>query len=212
MDIKLEKYKQQVETFIKNNNREPRSIDYNKDPNLPSSRFIQRYLGGLKKFRSDIGLKTIDFSKGRERSIVAKKATEKSIKYEKEIYEKIFKIYHKFDSSVTVEKQLTYQIHGDNPGKNEKRSDIGIINREKKHIIFIDLFYPSNTSTLGGCVRIKRKKLRDNPVIVKNYTYEIYFVCMNPKFKQEEIDNLTIKTDGYLILSIDTFNKKFMLE
>jgi hypothetical protein len=212
MDIKLEKYKQRVEDFIKDNNREPRATDYNRDPNLPSTRFIQRYLGGLKKFRLDIGLQTIDFSKGRERSAAAKKAVNKSLEYEKYIYDKMFKVHHKFDSSVVVDRQFPYQVFGDNPGKNEKRADIGITYRKKRHIIFIDLFYPSNTDSLGGCIRIKRKKLRDNPVQVKDYTYEIYFVCMNPKFKQKEIDGLSIQTDNYPILSIETFNKKFMLE
>ena len=204
--------KTQVEDFIKETGREPLTNDFRFNKSLPCLKTIQRHFGGLEKFRTDIGMKITNYKRGRTQCRRSRRIVSKAKKYEKEMYKKIFAKYHKNDCSIDVDTQLPYQIHGDVPGKNDRRSDIGITDRVKKHIIFIDFFYPSTEESFGGCIRIKRKKLRDHPPIIKNYTYEILFVCMNPEFTQKIIDGFKIKTDGYPILSIQEFNKKFMIE
>jgi len=201
-----------INKFITKNNREPTAIDFNEDDTLPSIRTLQRKYGGIKKIRETLGLKYIDHRMGTPRSITAAAAANRSTAYEKEMFEKLSAKYHDNTGvKKTVEKEVEYQQYGETfCNKVDIRSDVAIIDRENNHIIFFDFFFPTSRSSFGGCVRTKKKKLRDNPVTITNYTYEIIFVCVNNEFTTGDVKEMKINRDGFTLLSHDEFTERFL--
>lgn len=200
-----------IERFVLEYNREPELNDFNIVDYLPSVRTIQRSFGGVKLLRETLGLKKTMY---RSLSLKSKKGTEVNIrsqKYEKEIYEILYKKYHDINSiKFTVERELEYARYGkETPTTKAIRSDVAIVNRQNNHIIFFDFFYPSTITTFKGCVRIKRNKIRKHMPDLSAYTYEHIFVCINPEFTQDQIDLFKMDIKGFELQSFDTFKQKF---
>lgn len=204
--------KEGIDRFIKENKREPRSYDFDDTDYLPSSKTIRRKFGGLKKIREKFGLTTIDFTSGPTRSKTAKDSSERAQKYEKELYELLVKKHHDIHGiKKTVERELEYNTYsGLVTDKKEIRSDSAIVDRVKKHIIFIDFFYATDIRSLYSCVGIKRRKIEKDFVKPYDYTYEQYFVCVNPAIVQEDLDKRNINTGGAKLVSVATFANLFL--
>lgn len=204
--------KEGINRFIKENNREPRSFDFDDTEYLPSSKTIQRKFGGLKKMREKFGLNTINFTSGPIRSKTARASKTHAQKYEKELYGLLFKKYHDINGiQKTVERELEYNTYsGLVLDKKEIRSDSAIVDRIKKHIIFIDFFYANDIRSLYSCVGSKRRKIARDFVKPEVYTYESYFVCVNPSITQEDINKRTISTGEAKLISMSTFTNLFL--
>jgi hypothetical protein len=208
----IESIKEAVQLFIKTNGREPHYKDFTTQNNLPSIRQIQRRFGGLPELRKDLGLTILDHTKGTIRSQMAKKIQENCSKYEAELINKLFKKHHDpIDFNKTVTRHYAYQQYLPDKGHYVNiASDVGLTDRVAKHVILIDFFFPTDMHSFGGCVRSKRKKLRDHPVSLFNCTHEVLFVCVNPDISQDTIDTTGINTDGITVLSLDTFKQRFL--
>jgi hypothetical protein len=218
----FEEVKKNVIAFIEKNNREPTYVDFDTDPSLPTSRHCQRNFGGLKKLREDMGLSVTDYTKGDIRRKVAEKAFNKSKKDEAVIFNAL---HEKHDTGVVLEddkefiivsRQYQYQqyIPPDEvwrEGYSNISADIAISDRRKAHIIMFDIFTPHNINSLQGCVNTKKRKLEKSPIRLNpGFTHELYFVCTNKEFTQEEINERTVPNETYTVLSYDSFHDKFL--
>ena len=175
-----------IDNFIKLKKElghEPTAFEVNDCPHLPPSRTIQRRLGGLRGLRRLTGFSIIDHTTGATRAAKSNMVNKRAKKYEKELYNLIHDKFHdKTGATTYVTREWAYQqwLPKEKEYSNT-RSDVCIDNRETGHHILIDFFYPETEHTLGGCVRAKRKKLRDNPVaLLEGATHEVMFVCVNP--------------------------------
>lgn len=206
------KYKQQdiIDNFIKLTQElghEPTVFEVDACEYLPPSRTIQRRMGGLQELRRLTGQSVINHTQGATRSAKADVINKRAKRYEAELYNLIRKKYHDISGTTTfVTREWSWQqALPDGREYSNTRCDVCIDNRETGHHIVIDFFYPESEHSLGGCVRAKQKKLRDNPVaLLEGATHEVMFVCVNPDFHQDDIKN----KDTY---SLEEFKSKLML-
>lgn len=207
-----QKIKDLINRFIKENNREPKAIDFDSTEYLPSARNIQRRWGGLQNLRKILGLSVINHSAGKERGKTMKGSMRRSKEYEDKLHNELYIKYHNhLTMSKTVERELEYHQYADNAFNLPSiRSDSAIIDRDNNHIICFDYFYPQTIQSLQSCVRAKRKKFIESGITYSNKTFENIFVCVNPQFTQEKLDKMNIKRGGYQLLSLETFREKFL--
>ena len=209
MKYKIQDIIDAYNTFIAINGHEPTAIDFDDDPTLPGSRYIQRNYGGLKAFRKEIGAHTIDHTTGTTRTAKAKAAMSRAQEYEKSIINQMFSIYHNSKTfNPTVTRHFAYQqyIPDDKYYENIK-CDVALSWRDPSHIILFDFFYPSTKHSLYGCVNAKRNKLKKNPPALYDCTYEIIFVCMNPDL---DISALSVGSENFTVLSYAQFINQFI--
>ena len=205
-----------ITSFVAEFNREPSNDDFVNNPSLPHPRLVQRNFGGLVALREKLGLNTKNFTEGAVRSNQIKKILSSSRKEEAKIFNKL---YENLDTSrhlhdlplskdlVYVSRQMVYQQY--KPGAisyTNTSSDIAIDNRTKRHLIFLDLFNPKDTSSLIGCINIKKKKIETSPIYLSgNYTHTLYFVCTNKNITQEQIDAVIKPSALYSVVAYSNF-------
>lgn len=192
--------------------REPTIQEIDQCDYTPSARQIQRRWGGIKGLRLSAGFQTNDHTKGDTRSNLAKIINDRANKYHLKYVDKLFKKYHdKNGTTTSVIREFAYQqwLPADGYYKNIA-CDVAIDDRPNSHITLIDFFYPQDTYSFGGCVRMKRSKLNKNPISLYDCTYSVVFVCMNPAFNQDVIDTHSSNKDDIKILSLKTFEDKFL--
>lgn len=165
--ISLKEHKAQVERFIKENNYEPTSIDFDNTDYLPAARTIQRRYGGLPAFRKLIGLSTNDFTKGKARSKKAKTAMDKCLLEETKLFKELLAKYGSNNVSSPARLFLN----------NLKTVDFKIEKDGK--IYLIDVFYPSTRESFESCVNIKNNKYSTDEESFYTIPVEIMLVCLN---------------------------------
>lgn len=180
----LEDYKNAFEFFKVEHGRYPTTHDMNNCDYLPTSRTIQRKFGSLKNLRMAIGFtgSDIDNRTGTQRSCVALTANLNSFDHENDI------------SQILVAKYLRTNVHfqssyADNFGQ---RCDFKVY-MPKDKIMFIDIFWPKDKYSLGGCITHKQKKIEK--VGVKD---PVYFIVMNKDMDQRFIDNVVFNKKNKL--------------
>jgi hypothetical protein len=170
--------------------------DWPRAQDIPTlARSIQRNLGGIVAFRKKHQLGIENYTKGDYRSDVARAATLKSSADEEVLYKFL------------IEKYSEVNVHR-NPSlySNTKHTGDFCIYKSGVASLMIDVFYPNSMCSLTGCLNIKFKKydsFSKCPVI---------FVQLNPKIKEEEIQNALSKkkskfNQNIQVMSVDRFKK-----
>lgn len=165
--------------FNKKYGKYPSSKDIDSCEYLPSTRFIQRRLGGLVNLRKILGINQID-----QRNQNFKKNFNKDLatKFKKEFYNylknKYGEIYVHNNSIFLDDNQITIDF------KIFDKED------EEKNAAIITI-YTQNIDYLNTVINIKRKKfdLFKDEFVNDLSKLKTYFVSLNPDIKQEEINN-----------------------
>ena len=128
---------------------------------FPPIKTIQRH-GGLRNFYENIlGLVYIDGRSGEYRSDVARSINDRSIKISEPFTRKLIGLFGEVN------------VHIEEPYPNSvARTDYTIYLKSGRKL-YIDVFYPMDMHSLGGCIRLKANKL------AKSFKEETYFVSMN---------------------------------
>ena len=204
-----ESVKSAIQTFINKNGREPEHNDFLEHESLPHPRVLQRRFGGMKNVRTSLGI-TPSFREGKIRADKAITALKASRRMEAELFNELYKKYDTdFETGniVQVTRQFQYQQYiPDGKYYANTSVDMAVSFRNKKHVMMIDVFHPSNKNSLQGCVNIKKAKVEKYPVcLTSGYTHKLLFVCTNKDITQEDIEKYVKKHDLYTVMSYDTF-------
>lgn len=184
---------------------------------LPSVRQIQRLYGGVIKLRKELNFDEPNHTAGPTRQAKAAEINALAAKYEAELYNELHKKLHdKTGATTYVIRQYAYQQwHEDESYYSNTLFDVAIDDRQKNHVTLIDFFYPSDLNSFAGCIRAKKKKLMDFPVALYDCTYEVLFVCANPKFHQSDVDRMVcvknIKESGIKVMALNTFKGTYLV-
>ena len=188
---KIQKFLIAINRFKNENGREPTALDFDSTDYLPSSRSIQRLYGGLKAFRTEHNMETVDFTKGDARRIKATKSTADATKIETELF---IRLIAKYGQNKVSSPSKVFQW-------SNITADFRIYHRNKTYLV--DVFMPNSKHSFAGCVRSKNAKYLQpldsfylNPV-------EILYVCLN------ESVMYNIK-NPVPILTFKQFEKKFL--
>lgn len=168
----VENLKEAFEKFLEENGHYPSSGEINSCWYLPNTKFIDRKFGGLKKLREEIGIKDIDMRKGSVRGGVCIAINERGREYE-EIIHKI--LCDKF-GEIAVHRE---KIFGD---QNRCRSDFFVWSGNGNFVV--DVFYPRDIQSMGGCLTNKVKKYDDENM----NQFPVIFLMMNNEIPKERIE------------------------
>lgn len=192
--------------------REPTIQEIDQCPYTPSARHIQRRWGGIKNLRISAGFNNNDHTKGVTRQNKAKFINNRANKYHLKYINSLFDRYHdpkNFTKSVI--REFAYQQWLPDEGYYKNITcDVAITDRDKAHVTMIDFFFPQDSHSYGGCIRMKRSKLKKYPVSLYDCTHTILFVCMNPAFDQDFVDNHSSNKGDFRIVSLQTFENEFL--
>lgn len=159
--------------FYKDNERYPiHDSDFKSVNYLPNLKTIQRKFGGIIKIRSLLGLSEIDFSKGQERSNIAKKIGERGFVAEEMIYSKLKNIF----GEAFVHYQSRVNIRGYGYSVN-----VDFIIFHAKGKVAIDVFFPESSSR--DFSNNTSAKLRT----YKNFPFKVVLCVANTFFKTSDI-------------------------
>lgn len=191
-DKSIETLKIKFQEFFDSTGRYPTQNEISKNLGI-SARTLQREYGSLKTVRSLIGLETLDFTTGKERSNKASKSFEISITEQNRIYKKILPIFKE------------YYIHREAPFADtaRQRSDFKIFHKEGG--FYVDLYYASNYENMIGCINAKLKKYNPDLIFA-----EIILINTN-KALDNEIERLIKNRKSPLPENIRLMNEKEFL-
>lgn len=204
----FDSYREMVELFYQRHKRYPIAQEFTHDNLLPSARSLQRNHGGVKKFRQDIGLEIIDYTKGEPRIEKIKKILRQAKQYEQELFVKLFKKHHNPDRGVVVQREPVISNYDpDNDIYGYRRSDVGIntFTKEGCSVLLIDFFFATTAHSFYGCVNEKRKKIQGLVDLDK-----IFFVSVNPVMTKQVISGMTLPPNCPQVLSYQEFEEKFL--
>lgn len=202
-------YKEMVRLFHERHKRYPVATEFKHDNLLPNARQIERNHGGLKKFREDIGLDVVDYTKGEIRVKTVKKIHKRAKEYEFELFTKLLKKLHRPNDGIVVQREPV--ISPDNPRIETygyKKADIAINDYTKRgqcSTTYIDFFYASNAHSFFGCVNLKRKKIKG---LIDNK--DIIFVSVNPDITKEMAAKIKLPKGSPRVLSYEEFIAEFL--
>lgn len=170
----IEQVKAGLEYFRELNGRYPSANEIDNFEYLPSSRSIQRSLGGLENVRNALGfdLSLTNLTKGVVRSTKAKQTYSNAVDFEEEFY--YYLIKHIDEVKVHEHKILR-------PG--HVCCDFFIYTSDKNGFA-IDIFYAQDLFTLARTVNIKFKRY-------KKLEHPIYFILVgNSNINQIQLDTV----------------------
>lgn len=188
---------------------EPSSKEVDACSYMYGSRYLQLHYGGLVAFRKLVGSLVPNQTTGELRTEKFRGLQERTKKYEKEMFMKLFRKYN--TGGVMVMREYCYQQYADENKDWCKNmfSDVAII--KDNHVDLFDFFYPQDMASFDGCIRIKLEKLISSPVAFRpEVTYTVTFVCINPEITQEMVSRSTLIDKGVDILSHDEFHKRYL--
>ncbi len=178
--------------FLQENGRLPRAHEIDTLPYLPSSRFIQKKLGGLEELRTRLGFSDTHFGKGTHRSTIAHQVNSRGRDYERKLEKQLHN--HFGEVFVHSEKMLV---------DSKVRVDFYIYSPDGNFAI--DIFYASTVRTLQSNVNIKTNKY-------KLHNIKIYLVSANNSIDQDKLDTyatarISSLPSNILLLTYDLFIK-----
>ncbi len=187
----LEQIKDGLEKYKGIYGRYPSTLDFDKVDYLPTSRYIQRNLGGVVRLRKLLKLDCeADYTKGSLRSSVAKESYKRAGIYEEYFYKYLIS---KVDEIRVHEHKIM------RPGNI--CCDFFIYNIKGDSGIVVDLFYAQDMYSLARIVNIKLKRY-------KYLQKEVFFVNIgNFKIEQPEIDKLILNKKISLPKNIKVLNE-----
>jgi hypothetical protein len=192
----IEKIKAGFEKFYSINNRYPTAYDIDDFEYLPSSRQIQRSFGGLVNLRKILGLHIRNYSKGKNRKIIANSSNTNSRKAEIKVYNLLKEKFK--DEFIHIERPVLIN------GIGKDRYDFYVF--AKPSNFAIDVFCTEGDArSLIKIMNIKENKYRKT-----NDNVILYFVYFGDKVQKNKIagwlDNRCQKfPSNWLILSFNEF-------
>lgn len=177
--------------FIIKNKREPTYHDFGKN-GFPHIKTLQRSFGKLSLLREKLNLYK-DHRTGSIRSLKANKINKRAMKYYPVVSQELLKYFpeiaiHK-ESSITDDRR--------------NRTDFKIFT--KNTILFVDLFYPSDMRSFGGCIGSKKKKYPRIKDLICTSEYRIIFVNMNPDLMSSNLKMKSLLPDKMYIRDYKDF-------
>lgn len=163
-----------VKRFITEHSRIPTATDFDSVDYLPTARQIQRLYGGMSGLRQTLGYGSLDFTKGKERTAIASKASLDGIAAEEYL------------EAILIAKFGEAFVH------TQKRYSFGTKNRfdffvYAKNICFgVDVFTTKRQEYIGTNVRHKMKKYKDVQADIP-----IFFVVLGGIYSDEDILHTT---------------------
>lgn len=201
-------FKEMVTLFHSRNKRYPTATEFTHENLLPTARTIQRNYGGIPQFRKDMGLDITDYTKGEVRSKRAKKINNQAAVYENELFNRLYKKYHRPTEGVSVVREPIISTYDpDNGIYGYRRADVAINTFKESNCatFYVDFFFASDPYSLYGCVNIKKKKIQK---ILKNE--DIIFVSVNPKMSTKDILKIKLPQNCPRVLSLQVFEQEFL--
>jgi hypothetical protein len=196
----FEQIKAGLESFKLLHSRYPTAQEIDSYQYLPSSRSIQRSLGGLESVRTKLGfdLDQLNFTKGTARSTKAKKIYANSVEYEETFYNYLIKII----PEVKVHEHKILR-----PG--HVCCDFFIYTSDKNGFA-IDVFYAKDLFTAKRVINIKLKRY-------VNLNCDVYFVIVgNSNIRQSELDSVAsskkIKLPKNIKITTEEYFKKAIFD
>lgn len=184
----IQKINDGFEQFRSEHGRLPKAHEVDEITYLPSSRSIQKRFGGLEALRKELGYTNLHFGKGEYRSKIASQVNGRGRKAEIELESVLCKMF----GEVFVHTEKIFD-------SSKNRIDFYIYCPSGN--FGIDIFYAETLRNLQSNVNIKMKKYT-------NFQDQLYLVCANRAFKQDELDHCTqskIKpfSDNFQLVTLD---------
>jgi hypothetical protein len=192
----IEQVKAGLEYFRELNGRYPSANEIDNFEYLPSSRSIQRSLGGLEQVRNALGfdLSLTNLTKGSIRSDKAKTTYANAVSYEEVFYNYLIK-------NIPEVKVHEHKIL--RPG--HVCCDFFIYTSNNDGFA-IDIFYAQDIFTLARTINIKFKRYKD-------LEYKVYFVLVgNDSINQDQLNNVIKNKKLDWPKNIKLFNEKTFKE
>lgn len=189
-----EKIKSGFEQFFKENGRYPTALEIDKSAHLPSSRQIQRRLGGLLRIRQIFGLSETNFATGPIRSKTAKNIGQRGLHLEQKIQEILIAHF----GEIFVHEQKPFNNYAG-------RFDFFVYSKDGN--FGVDVFFPSDFHSFVGCVNMKQRIY--STVLSK---IEILLLQMNEDISQEVMEKFILTKKKQMppnlkIMNLDNFLK-----
>ena len=188
----LEMIKASVLGFFDEHGRMPTADDYDTCSYLPSSRYIQRYYGGLMTLRKTLNFDgPSSFTTGDFRSEVASKIFANSKVYEEQFYLYLISIFPEIQ--VHEQKRLR-------PGN--VASDFFIYLSDTQGFA-IDLFYADSIKNVNKIITIKRKRYDQLTNI------PVFFIVINDSITQTDVDRMLENKKIVMLKHIRVFTEQY---
>ena len=152
--------------------RYPTWKEIDRCPYLPSTRTIQRRIGGLVEFRKILGLENPNYATGKKRSEIGIKSNE--ISKEVELKAK----------SILVGRFGEVSVHREEPISDGSKTRYDFVVYLENGKIGIDVFYSDELHDINKNIYMK---IRNS---YKNLSIPTYFVLANNKYSQRDLDLL----------------------
>lgn len=161
--------------FFEEYKRYPTATEIDSYPYLPSARTIERGHGGLVTLRKKLGLgDDHDFRIGGHSSKRARIINNRAHKVEQEVYQYL------------VERFGVQFVHREYFFMDDKRTRADFFVHDSLKGFCVDVFYPSTTRNLSGCINSKLTKYQ--PELMQQYP--VIFLQMNKNISQTQINDL----------------------
>lgn len=186
------KIKEGFDKFYQEHGRYPTALEIDEYASLPSSRQIQRRFGGLQNLRKELGLDTLNFTKGSIRSQSAQYIGKRGLDFEREI------------RKILINKFGEVFVHEQKPF-NDYAGRLDFFVYAKNNKFGIDVFFASYKHSLIGCINSKQR-------LYKNFADKLILLQLNPKIDQKVVDQYLSNKKNTLpsnvsVLSLNKFLK-----
>ena len=192
-EVTLDNIKEGLERFNREHGHYPSADEIDRCRYLPSSRQIQKKLGGLRRVREFIGLHDHDYRRGGRRQVAIDKFLKLSTTSEKETKEFLDERY----GEICVHEEKKY-------GDGRNRVDFFVYAKEN---FAVEVFNTYSLRNLSKNLNIKLHKFNDFP-------FKLYFVITGGDFSQRSIDALISRKENLPLpanmkcLTIEEFKKE----
>jgi hypothetical protein len=159
------------ERFFKENGHYPSTPEMNRAGYFPSIKQIERVLGGIKKTRELLGMEIIDHTKGATRG-------EKCIAINKRGQVKNLEVYR-----ILCKKFGEAFVHKEHTPLDDCRVRVDFYVYSPAGNFFVDVFYPTDMQSMGGCLNNKTKKYIGGAM----NQFPVIFLMTNKDIEKERI-------------------------
>jgi len=174
----MERIRDGLDRFYKENHRYPTATEFDECPYLPRAKTAERRFGGLVALRKQLNIGSEhDLRTGAHSSKRAHTINERAHILEKNVYELLCKQFGK----EFVHREYFYT------DDHRTRADFFVY--DGKDGFCVDVFYASSLKNIGGCLNLKLAKYSQSDLL----PYPIIFLQMNEDINQSELNELVQK-------------------
>lgn len=175
----IERIRDGINRFYKENRRYPTATEFDECPYLPRAKTAERRFGGLVALRKQLNIGAEhDLRTGAHSSKRAHTINDRAHALEKRVYELLCKQFGK----EFVHREYFYT------DDHRTRSDFFVYDGEAGFCV--DVFYANSLKNTGGCLNLKLAKYSQTE---ESLPYPIIFLQMNENIDQAALDELVSK-------------------